>query len=118
MRILATISLIFTFATFPAPSGAGLDVDNLNLATESGTTTESTTIANPVELVEFIPGDAQLISVKIRNEQQEVIAKWLEKGIFVTPKATKFLQKASSGKYNIQVLLIDGTEKTFLYNKG
>ena len=78
---------------------------------------EGMPIKNPVDLHKLLPQDNQLISLKIRNRQGEVIAKWLERGAYVTSQSTRFLRKASLGQYEIEVLLLDGTKKLFLFNK-
>ena len=104
--------LLVASAGIPGSRGAAPIAAPVEIAT-----TKAIPITDPVDLQKVLPIDSQLISLKIRNQQKEVIAKWLEKGVFVTPRAMKFLKRASSGSYDIEVVLLDGTEKKFIYTK-
>ena len=116
MLIIISLSFISAVTTISTTTTNESATESFDLPSSTAVA-EVTTLEHPYELEKVLPQNGQLMSVKIRNKQGEVIAKWLEKGVFVTPKTPQFLQKASSGSYEIEVLLIDGTEKLFHFVK-
>ena len=116
MKTLVTISLLLTLtiSETTAPSNFHEEIFPLPSLVSA---TAGTTIDHLRDLHKELPGGSQLVRVKIRNKQKEVIAKWFSKGLYVVPKMTTFLRRASTGVYDIEVSLSDGTKKNFHYIK-
>lgn len=74
-------------------------------------------LKSPQQLKNKFPLNDQLISIKILNESGEVIEKWLGRSKKVVNNSMSFLEKASSGLYKINGILIDGSESSFLFKK-
>ncbi len=118
LRNIILSSMVFVFSiTVDGTSKGTDDVDHKEPISIENEVSNKEKYINYDQFSSKIKVSGRLLKIKVYNNANELIAKWQGSGFKVKAAADKFLTKASSGEYRIQIFLYDGSYQGFVLEK-